>query len=84
MFLVYVLKSAVASKSYVGLTDDLQRRIHEHNSGKHFYTRRHKPWVVIYKEQFDTFADAKDREKYFKSTSGRRFLKKVFDCTNIK
>ncbi|KPJ55446.1 hypothetical protein AMJ49_07155 [Parcubacteria bacterium DG_74_2] len=79
MFVVYTLKSKVARKSYVGLTNNIERRLKEHNSGKHFYTKRHLPWVIIYKEEFDSFEKARKREKFLKSTTGRRFLKKLFN-----
>ena len=76
---VYVLKSLTAPKSYVGMTDDLNRRLEEHNSGKHSYTKRYVPWEIIYKEEFSNYSDARKREKYLKSASGRRFLKKLFN-----
>ena len=79
MYTVYLLKSGVAKKSYVGVTSDINRRIGEHNSGKHFYTKRYMPWQVIYTEKFLDFEQAKQREKYLKTASGRRFLKKIFD-----
>jgi len=78
MYQVYVLKSLSASKSYVGVTDNLERRIKEHNSSKNFYTKRHVPWIVIYTECYAQFTDARSGEKYLKSTAGRRFLKKLF------
>ncbi len=79
MYFVYVLKSLENSKSYVGSTHNLQRRLEEHNSKKHFYTKRHAPWQIVYSEQYDTLRDARGREKYLKSATGRRFLKeKVF------
>lgn len=79
MFFVYILKSQVANKSYVGHTDDLGRRIKEHNSGKHFYTKRHLPWEIIYNEKFENADEARKREKYLKITNGRRFMKKIFE-----
>ena len=81
MFIVYVLKSNTADKSYVGLTNNINRRLREHNSGKHFYTKRYLPWVIIHEEEFDNFAEARKREKFLKSTNGRRFLKKLFNNT---
>ncbi len=79
MVYVYVLKSKTARKSYVGATDNISRRLKEHNSGKHFYTKRYMPWELIYKEEFNNFQEARTREKYFKSTPGRRLMKKIFD-----
>lgn len=79
VFFVYILKSLNDKKSYVGVTNNLERRLNEHNSGKHFYTKRHLPWIIIYKEKFNDFTNAITREKFLKTTSGRRFLKKIFD-----
>ncbi|MEK7544433.1 MAG: GIY-YIG nuclease family protein, partial [Patescibacteria group bacterium] len=78
MFTVYVLKSETAKKSYVGATEDMVRRLKEHNSGKHFYTKRYLPWEVIYTEKFKTWLEARNREVYLKGKSGRKLLKKIF------
>ena len=78
-YTVYVLKSLNQNKSYVGFTDNLERRIKEHNQGKSYYTKRYKPWELIYKEEYDNYEDAVKREKYLKSASGRGLvLKKLF------
>ena len=77
-YFIYVLKSLSAKKSYVGITNNLQRRLMEHNSGKHVYTKRHKPWVMIYSEEYDSLKESREREKYLKSAIGRKFLKTLF------
>ena len=46
----YVLKSQIIDKFYVGQTQDLKRRILEHNHGKNNYTRGKGPWELIYYE----------------------------------
>ena len=79
MFYIYVLRSKYFRKSYVGSTDDLFRRLKENNAGKNIYTNRYKPWEIIYKEAYKTHKLALDREKYLKTRSGRRFLKKIFN-----
>ncbi len=76
MHYVYVLKSLSAPKSYVGMTDNLERRLRQHNDGLNSYTRRYIPWVIVHDEQCDTLSDARAREIYLKSAAGRRFLKK--------
>ncbi|MDD5032854.1 MAG: GIY-YIG nuclease family protein [Candidatus Pacebacteria bacterium] len=76
MYKVYILKSLTAKKSYVGLTVDLDRRLKEHNSGKHFYTRRYLPWEIVSFEERENLLEARKREKYLKSAAGRRYLKK--------
>lgn len=79
MYCFYVIQSQLDFRLYKGLSKDLERRISEHNSGKTRSTKPYKPWVLVYFEEFDNFEDALKREKYFKSGSGREFLKKILD-----
>lgn len=74
-YFVYVLASDIDSSWYIGYTQDLQRRINEHNSGKSYYTKRKLPWKIIYYEVSYDKLDAIAREKYLKSGMGRKFLK---------
>ena len=48
MITVYALLSEKYGFIYVGMTANLERRLKEHNSGKSLYTKRFKPWKVIY------------------------------------
>ena len=50
MFYVYILKNEI-SEIYFGSTNDLCRRIKEHNSGKSFSTKGHR-WTLVYYEAF--------------------------------
>ena len=58
------------------MTTNVEKRLKQHNSGYHSYTQRYLPWKVVYIEEYATLSEARDREKYFKSAAGRRFLKK--------
>jgi len=74
---VYVLKSIVApGKFYVGLTDNVETRLAQHNKGQSYSTRKHKPWRVICKLWFERSATAERFEQYLKSGSGRAFSKR--------
>ncbi|PIS15362.1 endonuclease [Candidatus Shapirobacteria bacterium CG09_land_8_20_14_0_10_38_17] len=66
MYTLYVLKSKTAKRSYVGITNNLKRRFKQHNLGNNFYTKRHLPWELIYKEEFNNRKEARKREKYLK------------------
>ena len=77
-YFLYVLKSTTSLKSYTGITNNLERRLTEHNSGKHIYTKRYCPWIMIYYEKYGSLKEARKREKYLKSASGRKFLKELF------
>ncbi|MEK7195146.1 MAG: GIY-YIG nuclease family protein [Patescibacteria group bacterium] len=73
-----MLKSLVAQKFYTGKTNNIGRRLAEHNSGKSRYTKRHKPWELVYSENFPSEKEAAQREKYLKSAAGRKWLKNVY------
>ncbi len=78
MYFVYVLKGISHDKLYKGIAQDIERRLKEHNSGKTKSTKHGRPWKVVYYESYETRAEARKREKYFKSAAGRRFLTKKF------
>lgn len=75
MFYTYVLRSREFGKHYVGHCEDLVKRIQEHNSGKTRSIKPYIPYDLIYFERFETRDDAVQQEKYFKTGSGREFLK---------
>ncbi|OGI43062.1 MAG: hypothetical protein A2593_05380 [Candidatus Moranbacteria bacterium RIFOXYD1_FULL_44_9] len=71
---VYVLLSLRDRKRYIGYTIDLRNRFEKHRSGKVISTRHRRPLIPIYIEGCLNLEDARRREKYFKTTGGRRFL----------
>jgi len=76
MFYVYLIKSKkFPEQLYIGYTAVLKKRLTEHNQGLTFSTKRYKPWELIYYEACLEEDDAKRREKYFKTTQGKRLLK---------
>ena len=77
MYYIYILKSQNYPKTYVGITTNLDRRLQQHNSGYHFYTRRYIPWIYIYSEYVDSRITARTREKYLKSAAGRKWINEV-------
>ncbi len=74
-YYIYILKSKSTNKTYVGYTNNLERRLTEHNSGKSNFTSKFLPWEIIYKEEFDEEIEARKKEKYYKSSAGRRKIK---------
>ena len=73
---VYVLKNPKGIL-YKGQTNNLEKRIHQHNSVDGFsaYTKGRDPWTLVYKEEFTTRSAAKERETFLKSGAGRTFLR---------
>lgn len=77
MYYVYILQSEKDGRFYIGFTDDIERRLIEHNEGKSLATKPFRPYKLIYYEAFLYIKDAKAREKFLKSGWGRRSIKKM-------
>ena len=75
MYYAYVLKSIHYEYFYKGHCENLQKRLEEHNSGMTTSIRPYLPFKIAYFEEFPSLNEAIKREKYFKSSAGRRYLK---------
>ena len=75
MYFVYAIYSEIRNYIYVGLTNDISRRLKEHNLGYNKTTRPYRPFRLILSEKFETRLKARTREKYLKSGIGKEFLK---------
>lgn len=73
MYYVYVLKSP--KQFYIGYTNDLRRRIKEHEHNQSFATKNRGPWKLVYYEASLSEKEARVREKYLKTAWGKRYLK---------
>ena len=78
MYYIYVIKSEKNGKHYIGYTEDLAKRLISHNSGKVRSTKAHRPYKVIYKEEYINKTEARKREIFLKSGQGREELKNKF------
>jgi putative endonuclease len=76
MYYVYVLRSQKNGYRYIGHTNDLDRRLEEHNSGLTKSIRFQRPFILDYSEIHETRLEAIRREKFFKSGKGREWLDK--------
>ncbi len=77
-FWVYVLESEATRRRYIGHTDNLERRLAEHNCPEHnarkFTTRNQGRWRLVHDERYGTRAEAMRRERWLKSGVGRAWL----------
>jgi putative endonuclease len=71
---VYVLRSLVDGIRYIGCGENANERLRRHNKGDYSFTKGHRPWEVIYTEDWSDKKEAFDREKFLKSGVGRRWL----------
>mgnify|MGYP001250086669 CR=1 FL=1 len=76
-FGVYILESQKNGRYYVGSTDDIKRRVNEHNVGKVFSTRKMRPWTIRVFITCDSLTEARFSEYRLKKYKRRDILSKV-------
>jgi putative endonuclease len=81
MYYVYVLLSLKDNKFYIGFSEDIQKRLADHNAGRNTSTKPRRPLELIYYEAHSSKEDALRREAYFKTTKGKSTLKQMLRTT---
>lgn len=80
MYYIYVLLSLKDNKFYTGFTEDLRNRFKKHSEGLVPTTKNRRPLKLVYYEACLDQKDALQREKYLKTTWGKRYLKNRIKC----
>ncbi|MFA6495028.1 MAG: GIY-YIG nuclease family protein [Candidatus Paceibacterota bacterium] len=78
MFCVYVLKSEKDGGMYIGKTNDLKRRLAEHNSGQTQSTKSRRPFVLLEYVGCDTEKEARILEKEYKKGYKREEIRRKY------
>lgn len=77
MSYVYILRSLVNGRYYVGSTNDLERRLNEHNSGKTKSIKNLRPLEVVFSKKFITLEEARKIEVKLRKFKSRKILDKI-------
>ena len=77
MYYIYVIRSLKDKRHYIGYTNNLVRRLQEHNRSKSASLKYRGPFELIYKEAVETRIEAVRREKKLKSYKGGAAFRKL-------
>ena len=75
MYYSYILKSLKDGKYYYGMTNNIEERLKFHNSGRVLSTKSRRPFIIHYRECYETRVEARTREAFYKSIAGYLWLK---------
>ena len=81
-FYTYILYSQKTNKFYIGSTQDIDGRLHRHNSGHTPSTKSGIPWEMKYHEEYSTRAEAMNREMYIKSQKSKKYIEKLISSSD--
>jgi putative endonuclease len=84
MFTAYILQSSKTGRYYVGHTADLDGRLIRHNSGVTLSGRNRGPWMVVYREEFATRAQAVRREREIKRWKSHKYIEEFLRKARLK
>lgn len=80
MYFVYIIYSEKGKRSYTGTTNDLSRRLKQHNNSETKSTRAWCPWILVYSEEYKTLSEARKREWFLKCTpQGGKYKHKIIE-----
>ena len=74
MYHTYILYSEHIDRYYIGSTDDLLRRLNDHNTGRTSSTKHKGPWTLKWSREFETRSEAMAEEKRLKAKKSRTYL----------
>ena len=78
MYYTYILRSQKNGRYYTGSTQNVEKRLSEHNAGASASTRYTRPFVLIHREAFPARRDAVRRERFLKTGVGRKWIEDRF------
>ena len=74
-YYTYIIESITNQRWYIGHTNDIDRRLSEHNSGQNKSTKGKGPWKLIFLKRFDSNLDANRFELRLKRFRNKKFIK---------
>ena len=80
MYWIYILYSDKIDKYYIGYTSNIHNRLEFHNSEYNkIWSKRGKPWKLVFSHQFDTKKEALSAEKFIKKQKSKKFISNLIE-----
>ena len=78
-YCVYILYSKMIDQYYIGHTSDLENRLYRHTNSGSKATKKASDWKIVYTEQFETKAEAYQREVEIKNKKSRKYIESLIN-----
>ena len=78
-YFVYILRSEIKETYYYGSSADPDRRLTHHNGEKKGYTQRYRPWVIVFRQKFNTKSEAEAAERVLKKWKSKKMTRLVIE-----
>ena len=81
---IYILRSLVNGRYYIGSTNDLTRRIEEHLKGKTKSLRFIKPFELVFSQTYNSIQEARKIEYKLKKLKSRLIIERIIKDKSVK
>ncbi len=76
-YYLYILKSLLSNKYYIGTSDNAEKRLGYHNTIERGFTSRYRPWEIVFKQEFESKQLAQAAERRIKKWKSKRMIEKI-------
>lgn len=76
----YIIYSAKIDRYYIGHTDNIDKRLLQHNSGLSSFTAKANDWILAFKQVFETREQARNREMEIKKKKSRKYIEWIISA----
>ncbi len=76
-YFLYILYSKKVDRYYTGTSDNPEKRLHYHNIQDKGWTRRGRPWELVFNKGFESKREARKWERWLKQQKNRRIIEKI-------
>ena len=83
-YFTYILESKVDNRFYIGQTQNVQQRLKHHNKGYSTYTKKFRPWILIWYQEFETRKQAYKTEQLLKKLKSRIRILQYIEKHGVK
>jgi putative endonuclease len=81
---IYILKSEIDGDFYKGITENIEHRLLEHNTGQSKFTSTKMPWQLVYSKEIESKKEAIIEEKRIKRLNKKSLFKLiVLECSPV-
>lgn len=80
MWYLYVLYNKEINRYYVGCSNNINRRLGEHNQNirkKRYTEKQQGKWALVYKEVYETLKESRRRESQIKKQKSRKYIENL-------
>ena len=76
---VYILRSQVIDRYYIGQSENPERRLEFHNSVERGFTARYRPWKLVFKKECENREEAIRLERKIKQWKSKTMIQKLLE-----